>query len=105
MLILLSPQVHHFIHLCRHIAKDLEVSWSEYWDFLGRDINLTSKEGLQLLEDHLRSVVEFSASLLEKEGLVEIKEELTTNEQLLSSIFSKLSIKSPPQPQKSTNEE
>lgn len=37
----------------RDLAKEMNVSWLEYWDFLNTSIDLTTDEGLQKLENHL----------------------------------------------------
>ncbi|KAK8788717.1 hypothetical protein V5799_021507 [Amblyomma americanum] len=39
----------------RGLAKEMRVPWSEYWPFLGCWCNLASPEGLEKLENHLRS--------------------------------------------------
>nr|CAH7745431.1 unnamed protein product [Callosobruchus chinensis] len=37
----------------KRLAKDYDVSWKEYWSFLGSFIDITSEEGLHLLEKYL----------------------------------------------------
>lgn len=39
----------------RGLAKEMRVPWSEYWPFLGCWCNLASPDGLEKLENHLRS--------------------------------------------------
>lgn len=45
--------VYLFCIVCRDLAKEMNVSWCEYWDFLNASVDLTTDEGLQKLENHL----------------------------------------------------
>ncbi|CAH1985203.1 unnamed protein product [Acanthoscelides obtectus] len=36
----------------KRLAKDYDVSWKEYWSFLGSFVDITSDEGLHLLENY-----------------------------------------------------
>ncbi|RWS31099.1 ankyrin repeat and LEM domain-containing protein 2-like protein [Leptotrombidium deliense] len=42
--------------IARSICKVANISWAEYWPFLGCNVDLTSSEGLIKLEKHLQSV-------------------------------------------------
>ncbi|XP_076060237.1 ankyrin repeat and LEM domain-containing protein 2 [Oratosquilla oratoria] len=38
----------------RNLAVDMNVVWSEYWDFLGEFVNLSTPEGLMKLDNYLK---------------------------------------------------
>ena len=51
----------------RALARNFNVGWCEYWEFLGKDCNLTEDEGKQLLEEYLLQ----RSSKFSKEGELE----------------------------------
>ncbi|XP_067949070.1 ankyrin repeat and LEM domain-containing protein 2-like [Watersipora subatra] len=40
----------------RNLARDMQVPWAEYWDFLGCSVDIGQEEGLQQLEDYLKGL-------------------------------------------------
>lgn len=42
----------------RDLAREQNVGWKEYWQFLGSFVNLSSNEGLQKFEEYLKEKVE-----------------------------------------------
>ncbi|KAJ6637166.1 Ankyrin repeat and LEM domain-containing protein 2 like [Pseudolycoriella hygida] len=46
----------------REIAKDQNVKWQEYWNFLGDFVDIASSDGLNKLEHHLRKAHSKNAS-------------------------------------------
>lgn len=51
------------IFMCRKLARDLQVPWTEYWPFLGIFANLSSQDGLQKLELYLKKRKAFAMLL------------------------------------------
>jgi hypothetical protein len=42
--------------IARNLCAELDINWKEFWPFLDRNLNLSSDEGLDLLERHLRNI-------------------------------------------------
>lgn len=46
------------IFVDRELAHEMAYPWAEYWDFLNCFANLTTEDGLSMLEDYLNKSVE-----------------------------------------------
>ena len=62
------------VHSPRQIAHQKGVGWTEYWDFLGRSCDLSTPEGLRLLEEFLAGL---SPSSEHSTGVEDITQQFT----------------------------
>ncbi|CAL8079612.1 unnamed protein product [Orchesella dallaii] len=58
-------------------SNEMNIPWSEYWHFLGAYCNLTTEAGLDLLEEHLRSLEAKRANNAPDEAFIEELSELS----------------------------
>ena len=63
----------------RQLAKNFNVGWREYWDFLGENCNLTDEDGKLLFENYIQRKCDTVKS--KETGLVDELEKLSLNSQ------------------------
>lgn len=65
----------------RDLAKQYHVGWKEYWPFLGTFADLTSEDGLKLLEDHMsqKHMDAFSDSMDTTRSEISLTNEIVAN--------------------------
>ena len=81
--------------ICRKLAHNKGVGWTEHWDFLGCSCDLSLPDGLQLVEEYLKELSNSTTANLNQcsQNTLENHED---NENPLSKLNSNLTLGTPP---------